>query len=272
MKKILILTFLLITASLLRAQVVITPYVVMIDNKSKFGTYMVINQMNVEQEVSISFQFGYPVSDDSGNVTMKYEEHPAEDMNALNEWLRVFPKRFLIKPGEKQVVRMTVNPPSNLKNGTYWTRMVTSTQTKSVFADTSRNLSARINFVLNQITTVIYKNNQFNSTINLGELTVNQDTSFVNFLSSLSVTGDQPFFAKFEYKVYNGSNNLVYEGNEYAGIYFDMKMKFDVPLSQLPAGDYVLNLKIYSDDNSDIPRSDNSPIIPLEKRVNFTIR
>lgn len=271
MKKILAVFAFLIIAGSLQAQVVITPYVVLIDNQNKFGTYTVLNQTNEEQEVSIDFQFGYPVSNDSGNVTMKFEETPSAGMNALNDWLKIFPKRFLIKPGEKQVVRMTVAPPANLPNGTYWTRMITSTQTKTTFSDTAKNLSAKINFVLNQITTVIYKNKQFTNNISMGELSVNQDSSFVNFMTDVSVTGDQPFFGKFVYKVLNSSNAVVFEGEEYASVYFDMKRKYNVPLSDLPAGNYVLDVTISSDDNPDIPRSDNFPITPMQKSINFSI-
>ncbi|HEX2788651.1 MAG TPA: hypothetical protein VHP32_12200 [Ignavibacteria bacterium] len=272
MKKILILIAFLIVAGSINAQVVITPYVVLIDNQNKFGTYTVINQTNEEQEVSINFQFGYPVSDENGNVTMKYEDNPTPGMNALNEWLKIFPKRFLIKPGEKQTVRMTVDPPANLAAGTYWTRMVTSTQTKTIFSDTTRNLSAKVNFVLNQITTVIYKNKQFNSNIVFNELTVNQDTSSVNFVSDLSASGDQPFFAQFEYKVLDGSQNVVYERNEFAGIYFNMKRKYEVPLTDLPPGNYTLIVRITSDDTQDIPKSDNFPIAPVEKTINFSVQ
>lgn len=272
MKKILALLAFLIIASSVQAQVVITPYVVLIDNQNKFGTYTVINQTNEEQEVSIGFQFGYPVSDENGNVTMKYEDNPSPGMNALNSWLKIFPKRFLVKPGEKQVIRMTVDPPANLAAGTYWTRMITSTQTKTTFSDTTKNLSAKINFVLNQITTVIYKNKQFNANLNYKALTVNQDTLGINFVSDISVTGDQPFFAKLEYKVLDNSQNAVYEREEYSSIYFDMKKKYEVPLTELLPGNYTLTVKISSDDNSDIPRSDNFPITPVEQTVNFTVQ
>jgi P pilus assembly chaperone PapD len=271
MKKILIILFLFLATSV-NAQVVITPYVVLIDNHNKFGTYTVINQTNEEQEVSINFQFGYPISDEDGNVTMKYEDVPTPGMNALNDWLKIFPKRFLVKPGEKQVVRMTVDPPANLAPGTYWTRMVTSTQTKTTFTDTTKNLSAKINFILNQITTVIYKNKKFSNNINYRDLVVNQDTASVNFISDLSVTGDQPFFAKFEYQVLDNAQNVVYEREEFASVYFDMKRKYQVPIVDLPPGNYTLNVKIISDDNSDIPKNDNYPITPIQKSISFTIQ
>ena len=53
---------------------------------------------------------------------------------------------------------MTVRPPDTLNSGTYWTRMVTSSVPTAPPVDTvSQGISAKIRFVLNQVTTVIYR-------------------------------------------------------------------------------------------------------------------
>jgi hypothetical protein len=68
MKKIIFL-FLFVSSSIY-SQVIISPYVVYMDQKDRFGTYIVQNKSLEEYEISISFVFGYPVTDSLGNGTM----------------------------------------------------------------------------------------------------------------------------------------------------------------------------------------------------------
>lgn len=253
------------------SQVVVTPYVVMIDSKNKFGTYSVMNMTDEEQEVSISFKYGHPVSDSEGNTTMFYDENPSSESQSLIQYIRVFPTRFVLEPGAKQTVRMTVSTPDDLKTGTYWTRIVTTSQRKQEFDENVTNLSTRINFVLNQITTVLYKNGHYKSSIELSDLDYKIDSTSLNLIADLKSTEDQPFFAKITYKVFDTGENLVTEGLEYASIYFDMKKKFEIPLSSLSPGNYQVIVNVSSDDTPDIPKSDNYGITPVEKSISVSI-
>lgn len=271
MKIFLILVFLFASLQISEAQVTVSPYVVMIDNNNKFGTYLVVNMTEEEQEISISFKFGYPATGENGNTKMIYEDEPSKESNSITEYIKVFPSRFMLKPGEKQTVRMTVNPPSDLKTGTYWTRIITSSQKKQEFDETVTNLSTKINFVLNQITTVIYKNQHYKSRLDFDELRYEIDSNSVNLITSLKSIEDQPYFAHVTYKVYDTGNNLITEGVEFVSVYYDMMKMFSIPLSSLSSGTYSAKVTITGDESPDIPRSDNFSTEPIEKSVMINI-
>jgi P pilus assembly chaperone PapD len=253
------------------AQVVVTPYVVMIDKNNKFGTYTVINETNQEQMVSIGFKFGFPVSDENGNITMKYVDAPSADMPDLTSKIKVFPKKFTLAPKQRQIIRMTVNPKANLKEGTYFTRIITSSQTKQPVSDSTTNFSAKINFVLNQITTVIYSNGKYSSKIDFRDAKVNVTESNVDLISMVSAKGDSPFYASFVYKIYDSSGKIVKEANEYLGIYFDMAKKYSIPVKDIGHGSFTAEIQISSDETPDIPRIESGAVSPVIKKVSFNI-
>ena len=71
MKKFIIIFSLFIVTSL-NAQVIISPYIVYTDVSNRYGSMIVQNESTENYEISISFIFGYPVSDSVGTVSMKY--------------------------------------------------------------------------------------------------------------------------------------------------------------------------------------------------------
>ncbi|MCK5087187.1 MAG: hypothetical protein KAQ90_06685, partial [Melioribacteraceae bacterium] len=68
MKQILFLIFLISTNIL--GQVIISPYIIYMDQRERFGTFIVQNESLDEFEINISFVFGYPDSDSLGNISM----------------------------------------------------------------------------------------------------------------------------------------------------------------------------------------------------------
>ena len=245
----------------------------MVDQKNQFGTFLVSNQTTETQEISIFFKFGYPASDDQGNVTMLYSDSSNINMDFdLTDMVNAFPKKFSLKPGEKQTVRMTVKPKKNMKEGTYWTRIITSSQSKQVITDTSTSLSASINFVLNQVTTVIYKNKRYENTVNLAEITTDVDDQYLNINVPLEVQGDSPFFAGSTVKLYDASGSLITEQTQYFTVYYGMTRKNSFKLEDLKPGEYKAEVIISADTNPDIPISDKPLKTPITKTVSVSIK
>lgn len=255
------------------SQVIISPYIVYLDEQKRFGSFIVQNESNEEFEISISFIFGHPVSDSLGIATMRYYEEPDDSLPAIDKWIRAFPRNFLLNPRQRQVVRMTVRPPDTLKAGTYWTRIVTSSSPKSdpVQQQLNAGISAKINFVIDQITTVIYRRGSVWTGIDISSLENFEDSSSVYFLTQLSRTGNSPFFGNISIALTdtNGIEFAVQE--EYVAVYYDMTKRITFDKSELPPGIYNADLKIILNEKVDIPESKLEPILPIIKTIQFEI-
>ena len=271
MKKIILLfVFLFLGNSL--AQVIISPYILYTDTKNKFGAFTVQNESDQIYEISISFIFGYPVTDSIGNASMQYFEQPDSSMPSIADWIRAFPKKFLLNPKQRQVVRMTVKPPSDIDAGTYWSRIITSATPQSIPIDTlSEGVHAQIKFVLNQITTFLYRVDSAITGIEVKDFYTEVDSSNLNILANLVRTGNSPFFGNVKATILNSQSEVVAEEELSLSNYFGLVKKFQFPLEKFTPGEYKIELEIILNEKKDFPESKMEPILPIKKYLNFTL-
>lgn len=270
MKKLIL--FLLIISTNLFAQIIISPYVVYMDEEERFGTFIVQNESDQEYEISISFIFGHPQSDSLGNVSMKYYQEPTDSLPSIVSWLRAFPRNFVLQPKQKQIIRMTVRPPDSLESGTRWARIVTSSVPKAPpISNQSSGISAKINFVLNQVTTVLYRKSPVETGLEISGIKTQQDSTNLNVLATYHRTGNSPFWADVSVSLIDSLENSLAEDTEYGPIYFDITKKYSLDISKISKGNYTLKLQIKHNEKEDIPQSKINPIETIVKKINVEI-
>jgi P pilus assembly chaperone PapD len=255
MKHLILLFFLLFNASYF-AQVIISPYVVYIDAQERYGTFIVQNESNQDYEITISFVFGHPISDSLGNVSMKYYEEPVNDLPSITNWIRAFPKKFVLMPGQRQLIRMTVRPPDTLTAGTYWTRIVTSSAPKADSLSTaSSEISAKINFVLNQVTTVLYRVDPADTKLIVKDFRNDIDTSSLDFYVTLKREGNSPYWGDLFITIEDSLGSIIKEQQEYLPVYFELVKKYSFNLNEIPSGNYTARMRFEFNEKEDIPKS-----------------
>ena len=272
MKRAFLLAALLLSTSLSYAQVIVAPTILFMSDRSPFGTFIVMNRSNTLQEVSISFKFGFPESDSLGNIRMQYNDSLMAEKHSCQSWVRGFPQKFIVNPGQQQVVRLLVVPPPNIPEGEYWTRLVTSSTPQAKVIDTVKTgITANITFVLQQVTTIIYKKGNVNTSVSLPDIRVAQDSASMDLYADIHRGGNSPFFGKISAVVKDKLGNKVYSEEEVIAVYKDdMVIRFSVPLSKLPQGTYTANVKLESERN-DIAEEDLLRTVQVEKTVTFSV-
>lgn len=273
-KKIIFTIFILITFSVqIYSQVILSPYVVYMDETNKYGSLVVQNESFDSYEISISFIFGYPVSDSLGTRTMNYVSNPSLEDPSITSWIKVFPRKFVLAPKERQTVRLLVKPPKNIKDGSYWTRIVTqSTPIDEQKDSTTTGVSAKIKFVLNQITTAIFRKGNASTGLQISDVKLYKDsTDTQQILYSLKREGNSPFFGNFNLKVYNSLGDLVKEESDYASIYVDFVRNYVLQKEDFKPGKYRAELEIVFNEKEDIPKSKMEQMPPIENKFEFII-
>jgi P pilus assembly chaperone PapD len=139
-----------------QAQVVLAPTAVYMSDNQRSATFLVVNNTTEEKDVALRLQFGYPVSDSNGNVAMIYTDTAVAQRFSCTEWVQVFPRKFRLAPGARQIVRLTARVPETTADGMYWSRLIT-TSSAAAEEDTTDQVGARINFSVNQVVPVTYK-------------------------------------------------------------------------------------------------------------------
>lgn len=270
MKKTLSALFILLSFAAAKAQVIVAPTILFMSDQSRFGTFVVMNRSNTPQEVTISFKFGFPESDSLGNIRMQYNDSLMAGKHSCESWLHGFPQKFILNPGQQQVVRLLISPPPGIDDGEYWTRLVTSSTPQAKTIDTVKTgITANITFVLQQVTTVIYKKGYVNTSVEIPEITTAQDSTSMSILAHVSRGGNSPYFGRMSAVVKDRAGNTVYSSQEAVAIYRESEViKFAVPLSKLRSGSYSAEVTLESE-RTDIPGNDLLKVPTVDKSVSF---
>lgn len=252
------------------AQVIISPYIVLINENNRFGNFIVQNEASETYEVTVSFVFGFPQSDSLGNLSMKYINNPDSTYPSAVEWIKAFPRKFFLEPKQRQLIRMMVVPNKDLSPGTYWARIITSASPTSTTTDTiKQGISAKIKFVLNQITTLLYRVGDNESKAQFTNYFVKKDSSGASVFTSLEREGNSPFFGSVVVSVSNDSDRVLEEKTEKISLYYNLTKK--ISFEKLKPGSYSAEIKIINNEKEDIPESNIKPAEPIIRRIQFSI-
>lgn len=104
--------------------VTVSPTALYISSRSPSALLTLYNGGDRAEEIEISFGFGYPRSDSTGTLQVIITDSAATGEPSASAWLRVFPRRMVLQPGQRQVVRVTIVAPAGIADGEYWGRVL----------------------------------------------------------------------------------------------------------------------------------------------------
>lgn len=253
------------------AQVSVFPITVFTSSASRFGTLVVTNKSSSVQEVSLSFRFGYPASDSTGNIVMVYNNKEEASKYSISPYIKCFPKRFIIQPGSRQVVKILITPPADTKNQVYWSRVVTHAQPQisSLQANNAR-MSARVIFAVNYVTALFYKSGNVNAATEINHITAQPDSIGTRISVDMTRKGNAPLLGRCHLSVTDQSGKSVFTETDPIAVYFNMVKNFQIPQKNLEKNS-VYNVKVTLDaDREDISADDAFQLpSPVSKEMSF---
>lgn len=120
----LFLAALLAAAPVAARAVTVSPNALFIDSRTRSGMLTLYNPGTRAEEIEITFAFGYPRSDAFGAISVPLADStPAGEPSVLG-FVRAFPRRLRLEPGQRQTVRILMQPPAGLPEGEYWGRVL----------------------------------------------------------------------------------------------------------------------------------------------------
>jgi fimbrial chaperone protein len=123
-RRTLVLAALLALAPVAARAVTVSPNALFIDSRTRSGVLTLYNPGTTAEEIEITFSFGYPRSDLNGAISvMLADSAPLGEPSVLG-FVRAFPRRLRLEPGQRQTVRILMQPPAGLPEGEYWGRVL----------------------------------------------------------------------------------------------------------------------------------------------------
>jgi len=168
------------------SQVTIAPTKMFLDDNSRFGTFMVINNSQQPKEISVDFLFGYFDTNEFGDKSFVRDSSEIAQNYSIAENVRAFPQNFVLQSGSRQIVRLRINASQDLVEQTYWARIRTTSTPESppLELGASDAVNAQIGVKFEQITGLFYKVGETNTGININQIRTrmideNNDTDII---------------------------------------------------------------------------------------------
>lgn len=246
---------LLIAAAPSYAQVSVAPTALFLSQQERFGAMYVSNPSSTPQEVTVGFRFGYTTSDSTGSVYVEYSDSTTAKKHSIAPYVRAFPQRFILPPGETQVVRLTARPPSELQEKWLWSRVITTSSPQVSFPDTTEEgVSARVLFRLQQVTALFYTQGEASADVQIRSMTTAIDSNEVVILADLEKSGDRPYFGRAVLSLKDSDGRVVGEEMTLVALYKNDRRRFVVELPEdSPPGSTLSAELAISTERSDIP-------------------
>lgn len=220
----------------LRASAVaVSPVALYVDDRTRTGTLTLYNPGTRPEEIEIGFGFGYPQSDSAGNVSVPVSEAaPAGEPSAL-EWLRAFPRRMVLEPGQRQVVRVVVQPPPGLDEGEYWARvLVRSRGGQPPIEQRQGDVRMQIDVETVVVVALNYRNGAVSTGLTVRGATAVRTDSAVTATIDFARTGNAAFIGRVGAELLDASGRVVAKADEVLAVYHDIRRRIHLPMpSQL---------------------------------------
>ncbi|MCP9290090.1 MULTISPECIES: hypothetical protein [Gracilimonas] len=275
MKKLLLTILLgLCTLSAGFTQVTIAPTNLYVSDDSRFGTYMVINNSNENQEISIDFVFSYSALNEDGQRRIVEDDSTRAELYSIAENVRAFPQNFVLTPGQRQIVRLRIAAPNNLEDGTYWARIRTSATPEAppVELEQSETVTASLGLIVEQVTGLYYKVGSVNTGIVIKEIVPNvSEDGVLEVLTDFERTGNSPFLGSVITSLIDSNGNVVQQSRNSTTLYFSGTHKQEIILENTPPGEYSVRVEFITQRN-DVSPDEIVQMDPVSSTTKYTLR
>lgn len=242
----LLLTLLTAISAAAAAQgVVVAPHAVYVDHRTRSASVTLYNPGADPVETSVSFLFGYPVTDSTGQLQLFEPDSVTPEMPAAHRWLEAFPKRVTIPPLTRQTVRLLARPPQGLADGEYWARLVVTAKAGSVPVSGAADTGIRIglNLEVRTVIPVLYRKGALQTGLSVSAIETARRNDSLVVRPRLRRQGAAAYTGTAKGTLVAANGRSVASFSEPIAVYYEATPAFRLPLKGVPAGRYRLRLE-----------------------------
>jgi P pilus assembly chaperone PapD len=251
--------------------VTVSPTAVYISAKNPSALLTLINTGSRAEEIELSIGFGYPVSDSLGVLRVDIVDTAASGEPSLTSYLRVFPRRLVLQPGQRQVVRVMVTMPPGAGDGEYWGRvLVKSRGGEPPIEQAQGNVKMQLSLETTFATAVFYHKGDVKTGITVPAVSAQRLRDGAEFTIDLKREGNSAFLGRVHAELVDASGKTVAEVEDVVAVYRALRRRFEIRSSSpIPAGTYSVRYLVDTE-RPDLPSQ--GPIKAVAVRGTVEVR
>jgi hypothetical protein len=230
--------------------VLVAPHGIFIDHRVRTGSFELYNPNPQPAEVSVSTLFGYPVTDSLGRLSLRTIASPDSTEPSAAAWIEAYPRRLMLRPFERQRVRLLARPPAGLPDGEYWTRLVVAATGGRIpvtgVPDTS-GIQIGLTLEMRTVVAVFYRKGAVRTGVALSEVRADIVGDSLVVRARLTRQGNAAFIGTARGRLVNADGRQVAAFASHLGVYYGLEPRFTAPVGSLPPARYTLRLDVASE-------------------------
>lgn len=243
--------------------VLVAPHAVFMTHRARTGQLQLHNTGARPEEVTIELKYGYPAADSTGRVQVQLTDQPDSTEPSAAGWVRAFPRRLVLAPGERQVVRLLATPPDGLADGEYWSRIVVTSRGGQLRAQTADSgVTTGIDIELRTVLSLIYRKGTVTTAISVDSLAAAADGDSLVAVARFERGGNGAWIGNAVFSLVDSAGATVRQWTQAAAVYRSDTRRFVMPLDGLPPGGYRLRLQLDTE-RTDVDRRHLLPSPPV---------
>jgi P pilus assembly chaperone PapD len=233
--------------------VTVSPTALSLSARNPSALLTLINTSGRAEEIEIAFGFGYPTSDSTGTLAVSITDSAATGEPSAVDWLRAFPRRLVLQPGQRQVVRVTVVAPAALANGEYWGRvLVKSRGGEPPIEQTRGQVHMQLSLETTFATAVFFQKGVMQTGV-AAMPAARRTRDGVQVTVDLRREGNAVFLGRVRAELRDAAGRKLAETEDVVAVYHDLRRRF-LLRSDTPLPDGPLEVRYLVDtDRPDLP-------------------
>lgn len=243
--------------------IVVAPTGVYLDDADPAGVVRLYNPGTDPAEVSVEAIFGYPTTDEDGQVHM--DLRPEGDPRSAADWVQILPRRLVIPPGERRAVRVLARPPQELPEGEYWTRLVVTSQGQKlpVSGVDTTVVQVGLNLRVRTIIALAYRRGQVTTGVEVGAFDPQIVGDSLVVWPELRRQGNAAYIGRMRLELQDADDSVVRSWDSQVAVYETFHRRYAHDVAGLPPGVYRVVLRLDTE-REDIARSERLASVPIE--------
>ena len=263
---------LLFVSPILGYAILVSPHAVFMDHRTRSGQVYLANTGTTPEEVEIALTYGYPVTDSAGNISVRLIERPDSTEPSAAGWIRAFPRRAVVQPGERQVVRLLAQPPATLPDGEYWSRLIiTARGQQMAVASSDTTVRAGVSLEMRTVISVSYRKGQVRTGVEIRDLRASVEHDSLIVWVGLVRQGNAAYLGTTRIRLFDAANAVHGDWTTPTAVYVPVTRRYAFALEGAAPGRYVVSVDL-STAREDLPQRDILPANPAHSSVVVEVR
>lgn len=241
---VLLLTIITISSGSALSQIQLIPTTIVLD-RAGVGTVMVVNTADEPREISISTEFRYNVSNESGQSIEpeNFEELKKYD---ISDDLLIYPPRFVLGGGERRDIRIQHRITSEVEDGGYFSRFIVRAEPTArdiVQEENPESIGVQLNYIFVQDIPLYHFYGNTTTGIEVLQARMEHpedDPEQITFIFDMDKTGNSPYRGRASVEIINEEGEIIHEFTQQIGLFTDRAIAINTPKEHFKPGvEYV---------------------------------